>query len=398
MAYEAHVYDLTTASPSVDPGRSADASQICRQIFELLKTTTGATGGTIHILEGRQLVPLATFPDSSDHDLKVRVPIGGGIVGRVLATHSPHYVPDLKGNGASADGIASFLVIPLVRDGRPIGVLQVDSSAPDAFPARVHADVMALAPLITSALDGALELARSAAENDGLHADARARKDVLSVVAHELRTPLAAVLGFAETLNQRAGSMNPEMIATAGRHMVKASRRLDRLIGDLLDVSRLDRGNLPVRPTEVHLQAIIDQALFEVEIAEHDLEVDVPPTLPAVRVDADRLHQVLVNLLNNARKYSHPGSVIRVRAAATANRVTISVTDQGVGIPADQLMRVFEPFHQVDDIRRPNVTGLGLGLYLVREICSAMDCDVRVDSELGRGSTFSIDIPLAART
>jgi two-component system phosphate regulon sensor histidine kinase PhoR len=185
------------------------------------------------------------------------------------------------------------------------------------------------------------------------------------------------------------------MLATAGHHLVKASRRLDRLIGDLLDVSRLDRGSFSVKTTEVAIKPILEQALFEVDASEHRLDVDLPKVLPPVVADADRLHQVLVNLLTNARKYSYPGTTISVHATVKADHLAISVADQGTGIPREQLERVFEAFHQIDDATRPNVTGLGLGLYLVREICAAMDCQVQVESNTGAGSTFTIKIPLA---
>jgi two-component system phosphate regulon sensor histidine kinase PhoR len=107
------------------------------------------------------------------------------------------------------------------------------------------------------------------------------------------------------------------------------------------------------------------------------------------------LHQVLVNLLNNARKYSVPGSAVGLAAVVRDDRLAISLSDEGIGIPRSQVERIFEPFHRLEDPSRPNVTGLGLGLYLVREICHAMDCEVSVESEPGAGSTFTVLVPLA---
>jgi signal transduction histidine kinase len=365
------------------------ASQaICRRAFDFLASHAGATGGSIHVLEGRMLVPLATFPKPLDGELKIRVPLGEGVVGKVLASEASHYVPDVSHNGGGQDGVNSYLMVPLLNEGRPVGVLQIDSAELDGFRDEAQKVVLSYVPMLAAALDQSRRVDEVRAENLD-------RKNVLSAVAHELRTPLAAVIGFAETLNQGAAAFNPEMLATASHHLVKASRRLDRLIGDLLDASRLDRGALTIRASVVPVLPVIEQALFEVDMSEHDLQVALPDSLPAVTADSDRLHQVLVNLLSNARKYSYPGTTVRLSAEVQSSKLSISVSDEGLGIPPSEIGRVFEPFHRVEDPARTNVTGLGLGLYLVREICLAMDCEVSVQSELEAGSTFTIQVPLA---
>jgi two-component system, OmpR family, sensor histidine kinase KdpD len=391
-----HAADLTTVRAGHDTAATGVRS-VCEQVFRLLADTVRVEGGSIHVLEDSVLRPLATFPRGDDGDLSIRVPLGDGLIGRVLASGDPHYVPDVRMNGGVSDGINSYFVVPLVNGERPIGVLQVDATEVDALSPEDQRAIVKMAPLIAAAVEGAICLEERTAENVELHDEVQSRKSVLSAVAHELRTPLAAVLGFAETLSLRAAAMNPEMIATAGNHLVKASRRLDRLIGDLLDVSRLERGSFSVYPASVDIHAIIDQALFEVDISEHGLEVDVASTLPPVWADAERLQQVLVNLLTNARKYSYPGTTISLNVDVVGDHLRIAVADQGVGIPLEELAPVFEPFHRIETLDRPNVTGLGLGLYLAREICLAMDCDIHVESKPGMGSSFVIEVPLDRR-
>jgi two-component system phosphate regulon sensor histidine kinase PhoR len=222
----------------------------------------------------------------------------------------------------------------------------------------------------------------------------RVRQDFVANVSHELRTPIAAILGYAETL--RSGALQdpvhaPQMVEIIHRQ----SERLSELVSDLLELSRLDAGERPLGVGSVALGEVVARAAEAVEpraTAKHiAITHHVPPGL-AARADAKALEQVLVNLLDNAVKYTPDGGSVDVSATLDAARVHLSVRDSGLGIEAKHLPRLFERFYRADRGRSRDMGGTGLGLSIVRHLVSAMGGDVRVQSQLGVGSTFTVTL------
>ena len=228
------------------------------------------------------------------------------------------------------------------------------------------------------------------------------RKDFVANVSHELKTPLAAIRGYAETL--RDGAL--EEPATARRftaRILSQCRRLQELLDDLLTLSRLE-GIAPALEREpVDLGAVARRAVELIAAAAREKRVEVEveegqPALPPVLGDPDGLERLLLNLLDNAIKYNHPGGQVTLRLARSdgeAPEAILEVTDTGIGIPPESIPRLFERFYRVDKGRAREEGGTGLGLAIVKHVAQAHGGQVEVESRAGRGSTFRVRLPLA---
>ena len=229
------------------------------------------------------------------------------------------------------------------------------------------------------------------------------RRDFVANVSHELRTPLTAIKGYAETLLGPPGDDRPtarRFLSVIDRH----AERLGRLIDDLLTLSDLELGRTPLRLAAVDLVPVIDDVLAifaeRMKLAELAVTTRVEPGTPQVLADADRLQQVLINLVDNAMKYSPAGGRIAISAGpgdgAHADMVEITVEDTGTGIPAEDLPRLTERFFRVEKARSRALGGTGLGLAIVKHIVQAHDGALAIDSTLGRGTTVRVLLPSAA--
>jgi signal transduction histidine kinase/CheY-like chemotaxis protein len=223
----------------------------------------------------------------------------------------------------------------------------------------------------------------------------RVKDEIISVVNHELRTPLASVVGFAELLLAR--DFPEEQRRRFLTSMVQEGLRLAALVDDLLDLQRLAGGVEPFT-----FEACAPRALLERAVAtagpdpDSPVVVEAPADLPPVRADADRVQQVLSNLLGNARKYSPNGGTIVVSARAVDESVEVAVTDHGLGIPPEALPRLFEKFFRVDNTDRRTIRGTGLGLAIVKQIVEVHGGRVRAESAgLGHGARISFTLPVA---
>jgi len=226
------------------------------------------------------------------------------------------------------------------------------------------------------------------------------RRDFVANVSHELRTPLTAIRGYAETL--LAGALEDrdrarQFLSVIDRH----SERLSRLIDDLLTLSDLELGKTSLKKEPVHLETLVEEV---VEVLREKarrggvaLETHIPPELPLVLGDADRLQQVLINLTDNAIKYSASGGRVRISAAAEsdgpASTVEVSVEDEGIGIPATDLPRLTERFYRVDKARSRELGGTGLGLAIVKHIVQAHGGRLEIRSALNIGTTVKFSVP-----
>lgn len=227
----------------------------------------------------------------------------------------------------------------------------------------------------------------------------RVRQDFVANVSHEFKTPLTAIQGFAETL--LAGAIDDP---TSNRRFLEIIRehaaRLARLTDDLMKLARIEAGKLELQFSPVNLAEVAEgceqTALMKASRKQIALEMDVPATLPFVRGDANLLHEVLQNLLDNAVQYTHPGGKITVTAQARERDVVVTVADTGIGIPLADQERIFERFYRVDAARSREAGGTGLGLSIARHIVESHGGRIWVESEIGAGSKFSFSVPLAS--
>jgi two-component system phosphate regulon sensor histidine kinase PhoR len=225
------------------------------------------------------------------------------------------------------------------------------------------------------------------------------RTEFVANVSHELRTPLAAIRGYIETCLEPAPDGEEPPYGRFLPIVQQHAMRLSALIEDLLILSRIESRGMQLRIQPLQVSTAVENAITMVAAAAEKKRVALinvmPPMLPDVRADQSALERVLINLIENAVKYSDEDSEVRLTARLQADSVCILVKDEGVGIPREDQERIFERFYRVDKARSRKAGGTGLGLSIVKHLVQAQGGDVWVDSEPGRGSTFFFTIPLA---
>jgi signal transduction histidine kinase len=240
------------------------------------------------------------------------------------------------------------------------------------------------------------ELEREASQRDQLD---RLKDEFVLTASHELRSPLTSVQGFAELLMLDRDSLTPKQVETV-EIILDNCRHLVRLLNDLLDLARSDAGRLGIAPQPTEVAPLVEDAVrtmrAQTDGTHQSLAQAIEPDLPLVYVEGDRIRQILVNLLTNAHEYSPEGASIEVMARVVGAEVEISVTDNGPGIPEQQLEHIFERFVRGDAGLTQRVGGTGLGLAISKSLVELHGGTIAAESTPGVGSTFSFRLPAAA--
>jgi signal transduction histidine kinase len=299
------------------------------------------------------------------------------------------------------------LVLPLDSGSGLVGVLAVERAA--AFPSTVRAAAQEIALHLALAVQNVRLTLRQqrftqeleekvAAATERLRELDQGKSEFLSVVAHELRTPLTALQGFTELLITRA--LPPERATRFLRYLHIEAQRLGRIVGELLDLSRIEAGRcLGLRREPLDLKELLERniELFAAQHHRHRFRWTAHPEGPAFHADRDAVDRMLKNLISNAVKYSPDGGLVAVVAGPSDDRpgmFELSVEDEGVGIPASHLPRIFDKYVRVSNPETATVRGLGLGLALVRALAEAHGGGVEVESLRGKGSKFRVLLPI----
>lgn len=306
----------------------------------------------------------------------------------------PEFVASL-----AASAFKAWVIIPLSINTRRVGVLSLHFDEPRVFDPDQRGFLLTVAEVGAQAIDRARlyvseELARTEAE-----AAVRTQDEFLSVAAHELRTPVAAIKATAQLADRAIGRglADAERTRTQFRNIVRASDRLAVLIDDLLDVSRLRTGRLQLRRSHIDFGVIVEEIASRYSQTETRHRFNVSPPDKRIVVDADplRVEQVLDNLLSNAVKYSPEGGEIEIRFRYDDGEgVTLTVTDPGVGLPAGQETRIFEVFGRASNATLRQIEGLGLGLAICRQLVEAHGGSISASSPgEDRGTTLTLWLP-----
>ncbi len=222
------------------------------------------------------------------------------------------------------------------------------------------------------------------------------KSNLLSTVSHELRTPLATIKGYATMLLDYNEKLGPEEKGEQLQSIERATDRLTELVDHLLDMSRLEAGLLKLEKTPASILKLVRGVVAETQLRapRHQIVSKLDKGLPRVNIDAKRIRQVLDNLIDNAIKYSEEGTEVRVVAERVGSELRISVADQGIGIPAEELGKVFDRMYRIEQRLTPQLGGVGLGLAICRGLVEAHSGRIWVESEVGKGSTFYFTLPI----
>jgi two-component system phosphate regulon sensor histidine kinase PhoR len=272
-----------------------------------------------------------------------------------------------------------------------------DASSPETVPIEIDGREVWLSIVGVTLGDGIVYAFRDVTRERRLE---ELRSQFVATISHELRTPLASLHGAALTLLDRGRALSVETRRQLLDMIAVQSKRLAELVEEILLTGQLDSGSLrvvtePFDPEELAWSAA---AAARLRVGDDTtIDVSVPALLPKVAGDPERTRQVLTNLLDNAIKYSPHGGRIELGVEADAGYARFTVRDEGLGIPLGEQQRIFEKFYRLDPDHRRGIGGSGLGLYICRELVRSMNGRIWVDSDLGKGATFTFELPVAER-
>jgi signal transduction histidine kinase len=316
------------------------------------------------------------------------VPVEGSIAGWIFSNGQPIIVSDVStdpryfANISQSTNFAthSILGVPLTAKDKVIGVLEALNKREGSFTSGDQEILMTLGAQAAVAIENARLFQQS---------------DLISEFVHELRTPLASITTAAHLLQRH--EISEEQRRGMAEVVYGETLRLSEMASSFLDLARLESGRTQFNLQMVDLRELLLECgqVVQVKVNELrlDFQIDLPPELPTVEVDRDKIKQVILNLLSNAYKYNRPRGSIAMRAAQKGARVSIEVQDTGLGIDEEDLPHLFEKFYRARGLEK-SVTGSGLGLAIARRIVEAHGGQIDVASELGEGTTFSIHLPV----
>ena len=357
------------------------------------------TGWPLAEARGRNLPTVVSLVDATTHR-PVESVVGRVLRGETVPTQAPLLLVARDGATCPVDERAAPMrdarggILGVVLVGRDVSERQAAEAQRAALLAREQA-------IRQAAEAGAAQYRALAEANAQLAAEAQralaVRDQFLSIASHELKTPLTGVLGSAQLLQRRltrSDSLN-EANARTLRTLLDQGMRLNRMIGSLLDVSRIESGQLSIEAVPLDLSALLRRIVAEVQptLENHTLTLSAPAEPLWISGDALRLEQVLQNLIGNAIKYSPAGGPITVQVATQEANARVQVCDTGIGIPPTALTHLFQRFYRAANTAAAGISGIGVGLFVVREIILLHGGQVDVSSVEGAGSVFTVYLP-----
>ena len=329
-----------------------------------------------------------------------RRPVAGSLLEEVVWSGQPIYRKDMADREHAEEeeflelGLRCRLAAPLVVGPRTVGMLALVRVEPDSFSEEEIELVTILGRFLGSAVQNirAYEAERATAEE--VRRLSALRADFVSLVSHELRSPMAAVIGSAKTLHQRWRALSPEQRESFLALIEHETNRLAELVEDVLDTSRIESGSFSYTFADVDLGEVVRESAAAAESGQDEVRIlaDIRHPLPHLRGDRERLRQVVTNLIDNAVKYSPAGAEVRVAAYADDGRINLEVQDRGPGVAPEHQRVIFEKFGRVSgEHAKP---GTGLGLFIARSIAEAHGGTLQVISTPSEGATFILALPV----
>jgi signal transduction histidine kinase len=384
-------------------------SAIVTRAVQLSSTDTGAVYE--HDEVSGELRLRATYgiaPELVDALLAKSLRVGEGATGRAAETRTPVEIADIKNTDAYSGPlrdvieraeVRSILAVPLLREERVLGGLTVSRKIAGSFPPGVIDILQTFAAQSAVAIQNARLFRELEQKGHELEIASQHKSQFLANMSHELRTPLNAILGYTELIVDQIYGKVPEKIRGVLERVQKSGRHLLGLINDVLDLSKIEAGQLTLSLSDYSFQDAVQSVVTSVESLAKEkglrVTVAVASKLPVGRADERRVVQVLLNLVGNAIKFTDAGEV-GIRVNAVDDTFVVSVSDTGPGIPKSQHERIFEEFQQVDGSSTRAKGGTGLGLAIAKKIIELHGGRIWVESVVGKGSTFTFSLPVRA--
>jgi phosphoserine phosphatase RsbU/P len=389
---------------SLAGGAEALYGHLAKQSADLLKAEKGLV--FLFDRERRQMVAQAPgFGLSREQVAQARYAVDGEARSRwnfrkngPLVSNKAQADTRLLADQASQLALQSCIIAPITRGPEILGLLMVaDRTAHTAaFTDEDLNLLLALAGQATVAVENQRLHEEIKRANGILQEYDRLKSEFVGIVAHDFRRPLMAIRGFAELVLEEP-ELSTESRQEFMRTVISETEHLALLANDTLLITQIETGQFSFNFTEVDLGPFILDAV-PLGLSEHSVLMDVPQGFPKIWADPERLHQVLTNLVTNAVKYSPAGGSITVRCRERGSQhIVIEVIDHGLGIPPEQIGRLFQKFQRVRSEEHFKISGTGLGLYICRLIVEGHGGQLWVESEFGKGSTFGLALPLDAR-
>jgi signal transduction histidine kinase len=332
-------------------------------------------------------------------------PDRGLIFGRTLVEGRTVHIPDLladpehKGpDSANVLGARAGVGVPLIREGNVVGVLTVVRHEPRAFTQKQIALAETFAHQAVIAIENVRLFDEIQDKSRQLAEASQHKSQFLANMSHELRTPLNAIIGVSEMLREDAEAAKQDLEPLD--RVLGAARHLLALINDILDLSKIEAGRMELHLETFSLVPVIKDVAQTIEpmVSKNGnrIVIDCPADLGTIHADQTRLRQSLLNLASNANKFTEKGTVTIACHEGQENGrdwITLAVTDTGIGMTPEQMVKLFQEFSQASSTTASKYGGTGLGLVISRRFCQMMGGDITVESEPGRGSTFTIRLP-----
>ncbi|MFW6449890.1 MAG: GAF domain-containing protein [Nanoarchaeota archaeon] len=419
--YERIKYDKNNFSELLDItqriGLIHNIKELVKEVLSQSVAFTGADHGFVMLLDNDHLSLTFSTGNPMANSKKMKFKVGTGVVGMVAKTGKTYIIDnvDTESNYMRVDKrVKSSATIPLLKKGAVMGVMHLESSRPEKF--KYYAKSLGILTnhiavaienirLYDQVLNFNRELERRIDEatkelqekNKELRKMDEMKSDFVSNVSHELRTPLTSILGYTKLLhNGKLGELNDKQNNVLST-VVSESERLSRLINDVLDLSKLESGKIEIKFEKDDAGRIIKETVESLRHIAESKKIKLITRIEknvGLETSPDLLKQAVINLVNNALKFTKENGRVTIAAKTNGNKVLIHVKDTGVGIPKEEVQKLFDKFYQVDSSMTREHNGTGLGLVIVKHIAELHNGTVKVNSKEGKGSRFTLELPV----
>jgi len=387
--------------------QSVDLNEVLNNSLDKTLEILNVRHGGIGLLDSdAQCLASAVVRGIDDDLVQTLLPwkVGEGILGRTVqlgeplfiesAIDSPHAHPQALGFAVS-ERLRSVMAVPLKANGKALGVVFALTEGNRVFTPEERNLLVTIGHQISTAIRKD-QLFTQASRTQRLEELDRLRTALVACVSHELRTPLTSIKGLASTLTQSDVAWTPEDQREFLSIIDRQSDVLTRIVGDLIETSQLQAGIMKMEKGECFIPKLLDRLASQLHAltGKHRFEARVPIDLPPVHADEMRIGEIITNLVSNAAAYSDEGTRITLEAEAVDGHITLSVSDEGIGIPPEYIEKVFDQFFRLESGVARRKGGTGLGLSICKGIVKAHSGEIWVESEPGKGSVFRFKLPV----